>query len=153
MDRRRSGRGRAIAGAHLVQNSCQPSSAASGAAASPPGARGDSFGDRASGPYGRRDARRLGGGRVRPFRKSVGRDLLQFATNGVVPAPPDLELPDQLGKPLALLGQRPARGGRLLGHRGVLLRDLIHLVDGAVDLLQAGRLFLGARRRCRRRRR
>ncbi|MND76338.1 hypothetical protein D3C80_679830 [compost metagenome] len=36
-----------------------------------------------------------------------------------------------------------AGGGRLLDHGGVLLGDLIHLVHGRVDLLQAGGLLLG----------
>ena len=36
------------------------------------------------------------------------------------------------------------RRRRFLDHRRVLLGDPIHLVDGGVDLLQAGRLFLGA---------
>ena len=36
------------------------------------------------------------------------------------------------------------RRGHLLDHRRVLLRHLVHLVDRGVDLIQAGRLFLGA---------
>ena len=39
-----------------------------------------------------------------------------------------------------------ARRRRLLDHRGVLLRHLIHLADRGVDFVEPGRLFLGARR-------
>ncbi|MNS48130.1 hypothetical protein D3C72_806870 [compost metagenome] len=39
--------------------------------------------------------------------------------------------------------ERQTGGGRLLDHGGVLLRHLIHLIDGAVDLGQPDRLLLG----------
>ena len=37
-------------------------------------------------------------------------------------------------------------GGGLLHHRGVLLDDLVHLVDGRIDLGEASGLFLGGGR-------
>ena len=51
--------------------------------------------------------------------------------SAVDPPVADLELADQLGQLGAFLGQRVAGGGGLLDHGGVLLRDLVHLVDGA----------------------
>jgi hypothetical protein len=51
---------------------------------------------------------------------------------------------DQARKLLCLLSERLRRSRRLFDHRSVLLRHLIHLVDGRVDLLQATGLFVGA---------
>jgi hypothetical protein len=48
-----------------------------------------------------------------------------------------------LGEGFGLTGQAMAGGGGLLNHGGVLLRHLIHLVDGGIDLGEAGGLFLG----------
>jgi len=48
----------------------------------------------------------------------------------------------QLG---ALVGKRAACSRRLLDHGGILLRHLIHVVDGAVDLVQPGRLLASCR--------
>ncbi len=47
------------------------------------------------------------------------------------------ELSDERAQLLRLLRQRVAGGRRFLHHRCVLLRRLIHLVDGGVDLSKA----------------
>ena len=54
----------------------------------------------------------------------------------------DLEAGDRTGQALGFLRQGVAGCRRLLNHGGVLLGHLIHLVDGGVDLLETGRLFL-----------
>ena len=51
---------------------------------------------------------------------------------------------DHLRELLGLLQHRACRRRRFLGHRGVLLGRLIHLVDRGVDLVQRRGLFLGA---------
>ena len=50
---------------------------------------------------------------------------------------------DQPAQLLGLPGQRGTCGIRFLDHRGILLRDLIHLVDGSVDLIEPDGLFPG----------
>ena len=47
---------------------------------------------------------------------------------------------------LGFTRQAVARGCGLLHHSGVLLRHLIHLIDGRVDLLKRGRLLRRAGR-------
>jgi hypothetical protein len=74
----------------------------------------------------------------------VRRRLLQFPADGILRDLPDPVASDQSAEFFSLSGQSVSRRCRFLDHRGVLLGDLIHLVDGGVDLLQAGRLFLGA---------
>ena len=39
-----------------------------------------------------------------------------------------------------------AGSGRFLHHGSILLRDLVHLIDRGVDLVQGGRLLLRAER-------
>ena len=54
----------------------------------------------------------------------------------------DAKLADQAGQFLSLAFKTVAGRTRLLDHRRVLLRHLVHLVDRAVDLVQPGRLLL-----------
>ncbi len=50
----------------------------------------------------------------------------------------ELELPQQIVEGRGLLRERMAGSRLFLDHGGVLLRALVHVVDGGVDLLQAG---------------
>ena len=50
----------------------------------------------------------------------------------------EFELAEQPVQRIDLRCQRVACGGHLLDHRGIFLRLLVHLVDGDVDLLEAG---------------
>ena len=83
----------------------------------------------------------FGGAPGRRRREGVRDRLLQFATQSFV-ALAEFELADQLRKPFAFVGERPAGRRGLFDHGGVLLRHLVHLVDGGVDLGKAGRLLL-----------
>ena len=58
----------------------------------------------------------------------------------------DLELADQRGELGGLVRHRSAGGGRFLRRRGVLLRHLVHVADGGIDLVEVARLLLGAHR-------
>jgi hypothetical protein len=53
-----------------------------------------------------------------------------------------VEARDQLGQVAGLRAQVGGGGGGFLDHGGVALGDLVHLVDGGVDLVEAGGLFL-----------
>ncbi|OCP22102.1 hypothetical protein BC360_19375 [Ensifer sp. LC163] len=53
----------------------------------------------------------------------------------------DGEMRQPAGENAAFRGERLAGSRGLLHHRGVLLRHLIHLVDGGVDLAKPDRLF------------
>ena len=70
--------------------------------------------------------------------------LFQLGAKGIVCDLTGLVTPDHLSELFRLSDERVARRRRFLDHRRVLLGDLVHLVDGGVDLLQAGGLFLGA---------
>lgn len=59
-----------------------------------------------------------------------------------------LELPDKPRKVFRVTRQRVARRIGLLHHGGILLRDLIHLSDGRIDLAQSNRLFSSAGNDC-----
>ncbi len=72
----------------------------------------------------------MGAGFLRDGRLAGGRDV-------------DAELAGEFGELGGLLGEGVCRGGAFLDHGGVLLRDLVHLVDGDIDLAQAGGLFVG----------
>ena len=72
------------------------------------------------------------------------RRLFQLVAQRVVLDLPDLVARDQSPEFFALASQPMRRRRHFLDHRRVLLRHLIHLVDRRVDLIQAGRLFLGA---------
>ena len=74
------------------------------------------------------------------------RDLLQFAAHLPLVAVADAELAYQARELFGLLRQRMAGGRRFLDHGGILLRHLIHLIDGGVDLGEAGRLLFRAGR-------
>ncbi len=54
----------------------------------------------------------------------------------------DLKLANQARQMRRFLRERLRRSCGLLHHRSVLLRHLIHLVDGCVHLVECGRLFL-----------
>jgi hypothetical protein len=54
----------------------------------------------------------------------------------------EFELAEQPVQRIDLCCQGVACGSHLLDHCRIFLRVLIHLVDGNVDLLEAGRLFL-----------
>ncbi len=54
----------------------------------------------------------------------------------------DLKLANQPCQLTGLLNQGMACGRRLFNHGGVLLRDLIHLVHGRVDLSETGSLLM-----------
>ena len=87
-------------------------------------------------------ARRIWRASGRRRREGVRDRLLQFATQSCV-ALAEFELADQLREPFAFVGERPAGRRGLFGHRRVLLRHLVHLVDRVVDLGKARRLLLG----------
>ena len=53
------------------------------------------------------------------------------------------ELGQKLTQVFGFRGQLVAGGRAFLDHGCILLRCLVHLVDGRVDLLEPGRLFLG----------
>ena len=59
-----------------------------------------------------------------------------------------LELPDETRKVFRIARQRVACRIGLLYHRGILLRDLVHLADGRIDLAQSDRLFSRAGNDC-----
>ena len=54
-----------------------------------------------------------------------------------------LELGQQFGKTTAFFRETCSCGVHLFDHRGVLLRDLIHMVHGCIDFGKTGCLFLG----------
>ena len=54
----------------------------------------------------------------------------------------EAEVCEKGGEVLTFPGQRRARRTHLLDHGSVLLRGLVHLVDGRVDLFEPERLFL-----------
>ena len=87
------------------------------------------------------------GGRRRRFGDGVRSELPQFAAYrrvGRTGVPVHLELIDEIGELRGLLRQGLASRGRLFHDLGVLSGRLVHLIDRAIDLLQARRLFLGA---------
>src|SRR3546814_5865315 len=55
-------------------------------------------------------------------------------------------MPDQVGELAALIGRRLGGGRGLLDQRAVTLGHLVHVADGGVHLVEAGRLLAA---RCR----
>ncbi len=81
--------------------------------------------------FARGRALRLGWTRHLPLRRTGRRRLA------------DIEFTEHLCDPTDFLNQRVAGGRGLFHHRSVLLRALVHGIDGCVDLLKCCRLFAG----------
>ena len=90
--------------------------------------------------FGWSRARGPGGGPER-----VRRGLLQLAPQRVLArVGADMELRDEVGELRGFAAERLRGRRRLLDHGRIFLRDLIHLVDRAIDLAEPVRLLLRA---------
>ncbi len=123
------------------QNSCQSAPAAASLGAGDGAGDGDARGGSAA-------AGRLamGLGAALTGARAGARSGVRLMNSGPARRAIQLEDADRHRQALRLLLQRLRRGGGFLHQRGVLLRHLVHLRDGLVDLLDAGGLLLAGRR-------